>query len=202
MHFSCLQSWSICILFTCIFNIFLLPSYQHLNTSTLSYMKRTISHTSFSFHLVLSSESAWIILYSLSSFPLIFTLEVSALWLPSSLLPRISSCFSHFLSLCSYNQKSVFCLTSQKKPIRCWALSLTTMVRSLQYSCCLSGWSLLFFTSSSSFFFPFLIYLLMAALGLFFLFRSYNIDASLILLASSSILTIWLLNNLNISNDL
>lgn len=113
--FFCLQSWSICILFTCIFNIFLLPSYQPLNTSTLSCMKRTISHTSFSFHLVLSSESTWIILYSLSSFPLIFTLEVTALWLPSSLLPRISSYFSHFLPLCSYNQKSVFCLTSQKK---------------------------------------------------------------------------------------
>ena len=112
--FFCLQSWSICILFTCIFNIFLLPSYQPLNTSTLSCMKRTLSHTSFSFHLVLSSESTWIILYSLSSIPLIFTLEVTALWLPSSLLPRISSYFSHFLPLCSYNQKSVFCLTSQK----------------------------------------------------------------------------------------
>lgn len=86
-------------------------------------MKKIISHPSFSFYFVLSSESTWIILYSLSSIPLIFTLEVTALWLPSSLLPRISSYFSHFSSLCSYNQKSVFCLTSQKntKTIHCWA---------------------------------------------------------------------------------
>lgn len=168
--FFCLQSWSIYILFTCILNIFLLPSYQHLNTSALSYMKKTISHPSFSFYFVLSSESTWIILYSLSSIPLIFTLEVTALWLPSSLLPRISSYFSHFLSLCSYNQKSVFCLTSQKNTKNNTLLSSFFDNDGKESSVFLPLiWLILVVLYKFLFFlFPPLIYLLMAALGLFF----------------------------------